>query len=475
MAPGLLGASSAIAPTVTPTAVGPAGWSLTTLSLALRGAEAGILLLAASLAGILRFQYMALDGAYGLLTVLGTALYLLIAQITGIYHLKGLAEPMARLPKAVGGWSAAWILVLLLCVASKTTEDYSRIWLAAWWALGLAGLLLTRGMTIWRVRAARAAGRLAEQVVLIGGSPDLAQTKALLEGLGAQVHTALGLQGERDGEIAAAADAVRALCGSCRVDRVLLAPGRDEAALARYIEQFQFLPVETALLPPPVILDRALAAGGRDGIPVLWVVARRPLTEIDRVVKRTFDLVVGALLLIAAVPLLALIALAVRLDSRGPAVFRQQRSGFGGTAFTVYKFRTMSLSACRAGEVQQAQRWDARVTRLGRLLRRTSLDELPQLLNVLRGEMSLVGPRPHAITHDAAFAQEVKAYLARHRVKPGITGLAQVRGFRGEITRPDLLRQRVESDLAYAENWSLRLDMKILFLTVFALMGRNAY
>jgi putative colanic acid biosynthesis UDP-glucose lipid carrier transferase len=184
-----------------------------------------------------------------------------------------------------------------------------------------------------------------------------------------------------------------------------------------------------------------------------------------------------ALLFLA--PLLAVLALAVRLDSPGPVFYRQLRQGFSKQPIAVLKFRTMHADRCDAADaavVRQAILGDARVTRLGRFLRKTSLDELPQLLNVLRGEMSLVGPRPHALAHDRHYADLIDDYLGRHRVKPGITGWAQVHGYRGETRTVEDMRKRIELDLAYIDSWSILLDLRILWRTLFVGFGsRNAY
>jgi putative colanic acid biosynthesis UDP-glucose lipid carrier transferase len=165
-------------------------------------------------------------------------------------------------------------------------------------------------------------------------------------------------------------------------------------------------------------------------------------------------------------PFIAVIALAIRLESSGPAMFLQTRVGFNGRTFRIYKFRTMST--CEDGPVVvQATRNDKRVTHLGNLLRKLSIDEVPQLLNVLRGEMSLVGPRPHAIAHDNEYDRLIATYAIRHKIKPGITGWAQVNGFRGETPEIGMMKQRVESDIWYIEYWSLWLDIRILLLTMF--------
>ncbi|HEY1926586.1 MAG TPA: sugar transferase [Caulobacteraceae bacterium] len=186
--------------------------------------------------------------------------------------------------------------------------------------------------------------------------------------------------------------------------------------------------------------------------------------------KRAFDLVAAALALLLFLPLLCLIAAAIRLESGGPVLFRQARTGLGGEPFRIFKFRTMRVAE-DGPTVTQATRGDARVTPLGAVLRKLSLDELPQLLNVLRGEMSFVGPRPHAVSHDLQWAAALTSYSGRFRARPGLTGLAQVQGLRGEITSPEALKARVDADIAYIETWSFVGDLKLILRTVPLLFG----
>ncbi|ANI15370.1 undecaprenyl-phosphate glucose phosphotransferase [Pseudomonas citronellolis] len=210
------------------------------------------------------------------------------------------------------------------------------------------------------------------------------------------------------------------------------------------------------------------------GIPVLTL-SETPLMGTGLFLKTLEDKVLAALMLLFAAPLLLLIALAIKLDSPGPVFFRQERKGWSGEVFRIWKFRSMFVHEVEDGVVRQAQRNDPRMTRVGAFIRRTSLDELPQLFNVLAGEMSLVGPRPHAIQHDAQYSQDITDYFARHNIKPGITGLAQVRGFRGETRDIEQMIQRVDSDIEYINNWSVWLDFIILVRTLFAFTGKQAY
>ena len=202
----------------------------------------------------------------------------------------------------------------------------------------------------------------------------------------------------------------------------------------------------------------------------------RPLSGWSYIVKAIEDRTLALLILIMISPILLLIAILIRLDSPGPALFRQQRYGFNNNVFTVYKFRSMRNDAGDARGGRQATRGDPRITRIGAFLRKSSLDELPQLFNVLQGDMSLVGPRPHAVAHNEEYAGIIDQYLGRHKVKPGITGWAQVHGLRGETDTPDKMEMRVQYDLYYIDNWSLWLDLKILVRTLFVgFVNQNAY
>jgi exopolysaccharide biosynthesis polyprenyl glycosylphosphotransferase len=195
-------------------------------------------------------------------------------------------------------------------------------------------------------------------------------------------------------------------------------------------------------------------------------VLRRPLSAFDLFLKRSFDLIVATTGLIVLSPFMLLVALAIKFDSPGPVLFRQTRHGFNKTRIRVFKFRTMT-TAENGSQFRQAVRNDPRITRVGRLLRRTNIDELPQLLNVLLGQMSIVGPRPHATAHNMMFEKRIGSFARRHNVKPGLTGWAQVNGCRGETDTLDKMERRVELDLQYIDNWSFLFDLRICVLTLF--------
>jgi undecaprenyl-phosphate galactose phosphotransferase/putative colanic acid biosynthesis UDP-glucose lipid carrier transferase len=204
-------------------------------------------------------------------------------------------------------------------------------------------------------------------------------------------------------------------------------------------------------------------------------VQRTPLTTLELAIKRLLDVGIAGAALIVLTPLLAAVSLAIKLTSRGPVLFKQRRKGFNGREFTIYKYRTMTVAE-DGPNIRQARLGDERITRLGAILRRSSIDELPQLINVLRGQMSLVGPRPHAVAHDNEYSRQIAKYAFRHHVKPGITGWAQVNGARGATEKLESMERRIELDLWYINNWSIWLDLGILLKTCLEVSrGDNAY
>jgi putative colanic acid biosynthesis UDP-glucose lipid carrier transferase len=200
-----------------------------------------------------------------------------------------------------------------------------------------------------------------------------------------------------------------------------------------------------------------------------------PFTGINSLMKRVSDIVISSIILILIAPILLVVAIGVKLSSPGPAIFKQKRNGLDGDEITVYKFRSMR-SQDNGAVVKQATRGDSRITPFGAFLRRTSLDELPQFINVLQGRMSIVGPRPHAVAHNEQYRSLIRAYMVRHKVKPGITGWAQVNGLRGETETVEKMKARVEYDLEYLRNWSVGFDLRIILRTItLVLFDRNAY
>jgi Undecaprenyl-phosphate glucose phosphotransferase len=380
------------------------------------------------------------------------------------------------------------------CVAALAVAMFADIsavplgWAAASLALLLGGLTAGR-LGIAKIMAGHPARRFAPRTVIIGSGLGGTRLLHLVRQLQGQPLRLLGVVDDRthsDDDLIGGVPflgpvaQVFALAHRGIVDQVVLAlPWSEEERILDMIDRLSDYPVHVRLAPDLISYHFPRRARlDPQGHPVLHV-ADRPISGWASVLKRAEDLVIGCVALaICAIPM-AVIALLIRLDSPGPVLFRQRRTGFNNHDFEMLKFRTMHHHLAEYAIRRQTTRNDPRVTRVGALLRRTSLDELPQLLNVLRGEMSIVGPRPHAPGTRAGsrpFEQVVERYAARHRVKPGLTGLAQVRGYRGETKTEDILVKRVESDLEYIDSWSVWLDLEIVLRTaVIVIRMKNAY
>lgn len=388
------------------------------------------------------------------------------------------SEPLdPRVFQALAGWVAVFAAFLAFLNLTQTTEAYARSWIVATFGLGCVTLLLVRAVSLRYLRRLGQEGRLGPRVAVIGRGSALHEVAqaVLRDPLGlARLIEAHDLAPGTDAALQRLVRTIR----SGKVSEVLIAvdtPGGSDDILERLMATLKseavtvYLALPSSLRPLPVLgFDRPA------GIPAL-ALSELPLSGWASVVKRIEDLVLGGALLLLAAPMMTLIAVAILVAMGRPVLFRQRRHGFNNNTFAVYKFRTMS-AADDGPEVEQARQNDPRTTPIGRILRRTSLDELPQLLNVLRGDMSLVGPRPHAVSHNTRYAASIDGYLGRHRVKPGITGWAQIHGLRGETDTPEKMRRRLEYDLYYIEHWSFLLDLRIIAQTLTILIGdRNAY
>lgn len=404
--------------------------------------------------------------------LIGCVTFVLGMHLAGMYRFAALRRHREHLLRLTGLWAAVVLLLIAIIYLTRRAEDYSRAWMLLWAFGGWSALVANRVVAWQTMRHFRR--EFATWVAVVGdsGAAERCAQRLRTEGNGdveiVGVFAARDLPGRRDGRDDAAFARLRA--ADTRLDEIVFALPRGEsldleAALGR---------LNSRAVDIKIGLDIA-APGGCDAL-VLVPVWRRPLAGLPTVVKRAIDIGVSAVLLTFVLPLMVIIAALVKLDSPGPALFRQQRFGMNKKPFRLYKFRSMRSTAGLDPTVPQARRHDPRVTRVGRFLRRTSLDELPQLLNVLKGEMSLVGPRPHPTPLDEKYAPLIDGYLTRHHVKPGITGWAQVHGWRGETDTLEKMERRVEYDLYYINHWSLRLDLSILFKTLVVVFGhRNAY
>ena len=344
----------------------------------------------------------------------------------GVYQSRMDKTPLSRLMELSRAWLMSFAFLMLIGVVTKTNDHYSRWWFFAWTVFSLVGLL---------------SARVLERRLLEAGTW------------------------------------LDSLCRQHGAQELWLLPDSDNlASMERMNEQIVTLDVDIRMFFG-LWNGRFSDYPKTDlyGLPVIDI-SVNPHTGGNRIIKSLCDKTGSLVLLVLLSPILLAIAALIRLTSPGPVIFSQYRQGLNGTVFKLYKFRSMHVHEEQVGHLTQAVRDDARVTWLGRFLRRWNLDELPQLYNVLRGDMSLVGPRPHALPHNQYYQDRVQDYMQRHKVKPGITGWAQVNGWRGETDTIDKMKMRVDHDIFYIRNWSLALDLKILLLTILKLFfDRNAY
>lgn len=422
--------------------------------------------------------FHSIDGFFGI-GLVGAVLHMFIAKSQGLYEVPVLAGLDRRWSRLVLGWLLVVLLLTLFMFLLKIGAGVSRGSMVGFGMIGCLALIGARAVLQRPLRRAIDSGLLAgRRAVLLGSADELARLRApdLLRKFGLTEIKRFVLSDLQDlpKELASVALAVETARLS-QADEIVLAlrwDSKDLIDCAR--EQLRVSPLPVRLLPDATA-ERflSLPTFTTGPLPTLEV-QRAPLSLFECLAKRLFDVCAAAGILLLFTPLLLLTAIVIKLDSAGPVLFRQRRKGFDGRSFVILKFRTMSVAE-DGDAIDQARRNDRRVTRLGRILRRRSIDELPQLVNVLRGEMSLVGPRPHALAHDNKYSKLISSYAFRHHVKPGITGLAQVHGLRGETPRIEDMERRVERDLAYINSWSVMLDLRIIFRTFGEIFRRDVY
>jgi Undecaprenyl-phosphate glucose phosphotransferase len=370
----------------------------------------------------------------------------------------------------------------------KHSEDYSRATVMIQAASVCLAVLCTR--TIWfsLLHRAIASGLVdARRVILIG---DLAHclhfsARAMATGIRTicsfELPTARAYSSAQALGSQALSNTVQALpdarqliadCRPLRADDIIILISQQEIPSALALaSDLSELPVDVHVVPVGTLELMAVSRITQFGNMVTMRILQSPLSHLSRAVKRAFDVVTAVAALILLSPLLIVVSLAIKLDSRGPVLFRQTRHGYNNEPIRVLKFRSMTVME-DGGNFTPVTRHDPRVTRLGRFLRRTNIDELPQLFNVLVGDMSIVGPRPHATAQNESFAKLISSFSRRHNVKPGITGWAQVNGFRGDTDTLEKMQRRVEHDLYYIDHWSFLFDLRIIILTA---VSRVAY
>ncbi|MFK7791614.1 MAG: undecaprenyl-phosphate glucose phosphotransferase [Devosiaceae bacterium] len=445
-------------------------------------ASTGLIIYAAYLGGELGLSgvYMAVIGVVATVAV---GLF----QLMGLYTPYGLRSISHQSVRLVGGWMALFTVMLAVAFFSNLGDDLSRLWVGLWFAIGLVVLLVYRGAVMMQVRNWTAEGRLQRNAALVGGGPEAENLVRMLQASSTSDLNLVGFFDDRGDDrsqqtcaglpkLGTVDDAV-AFARLATLDMVIVTlPMTAEKRVLDMVRKLWVLPIDVRLSAHTAKLRFRPRSYNYIGAVPFLAIFDRPLADWDFVAKSVLDRVIGGLALLALSPVMLAVALAVKLDSKGPIFFKQTRFGFNNEPIGVYKFRSMYTDMCDAKASKLVTKDDPRVTRVGAFIRKTSLDELPQLFNVLMGDLSLVGPRPHAMAAKAAgglYQDVVDGYFARHKVKPGITGWAQVNGWRGETDTLEKLERRVEHDLYYIENWSILLDLQVLAMTPLALISHN--
>jgi Undecaprenyl-phosphate glucose phosphotransferase len=431
-------------------------------------------------------------GVYYAAAIIGIAVLSILGfQVADIYQVQAFRGHEKQYMRLASAWSVVFLIAIGVSFFAKAGGQFSRAWLGAFYALGLLTLIGFRRVLFLLVRHWTRQGRLDRRTIVVGADTN---GEALLQSLATQHESDVNVIGVFDDRIdgrsmalcngvpnLGTVDDIVEFARKTRVDLVLFSlPIAAEARIVQMLKKLWVLPVDIRLSAHTNKLRfRPRSYSYIGNLPVIDVFDR-PIADWDVVMKWLFDKIVGTLALICALPIMLLVALAIKLDSKGPVFFKQRRYGFNNELIEIYKFRSIHVEYADSTASRLVGRNDRRVTRVGRFIRKMSLDELPQLFNVVFiGNLSLVGPRPHAVNAKAAehlYDEAVDGYFARHRVKPGITGWAQINGWRGETDSQEKIQRRVEHDLYYIENWSLLLDIYILLRTPFAVFStRSAY
>ena len=416
---------------------------------------------------------------YELAATLAVLLFLFFAEIKGIYHSWRLDPIGQEVSQVLVAWLFVGCTLVILAFLGKTSATYSRLVIMTWLVLAPALLALLRVAIRFWLRELRKRGRNTRTLALAGGGKQAGRLLAQIESAPWMGLKLVGVYDDRQhehlplqGDLAELVKDVRA----GKIDYVYITlSSSEEGRTLQLVNELADTTATVCVIPDLFVFDLLHARWSSiGGVPVVSVF-ESPFYGVDGWLKRAEDVVLGSLILMLAMLPMLLIAIGVKLSSPGPVLFRQRRYGLNGEVIEVLKFRSMRV--CEDGDrIPQATQGDPRVTRFGAFLRGSSLDELPQFFNVLQGEMSIVGPRPHAVAHNEQYRQLIHGYMLRHKVKPGITGWAQINGWRGETDTLEKMQRRIEFDLAYMRNWSLWLDIKIVFMTVVkGFSGKNAY
>lgn len=404
----------------------------------------------------------------------------------GLYKVEFIIDSRRVAKRILLGLCFTFLFLIAIGYLIKDAHFYSRGWLLTWFVTSYCTLIITRQIAMSGINKLVSQGYFQRSVAIYGaGSLGQRLFDFLLETKDEYAMVTVGMfddqvshqeQQRSNLPLLGGLEDLIAIARNYPVDRIIIAlPASSDERITHIFERLSLLPCDVHLCPDIASFNLNRPSINYIGPLGLLEVQTKPIGEWNRVTKFLLDYIGSMLALIALSPVYLLTALAIKLDSTGPVFFRQRRHGFNHEIIDVLKFRTMSVME-NGSEFSQATPNDRRVTRVGKFLRRTSIDELPQFWNVLRGEMSIVGPRPHAIAHNEQFFSVFQDYAKRHKVKPGITGWAQVNGYRGETNTEDKMRKRVNYDLDYIKNWTIWFDLKIMLYTAYiVLSGTNAH
>ena len=452
----------------------------------LRVADIATTLLAALVAFLLTEPDLPLPpGYYAAMAAFGGLVVANVLHLLGSYRTELLRSGSLAVGRILTAGTVMAVAVVVVMAMGGPPLGNSLVWLALWGIIGLLPPLVSRALLAERMEYWRQSGRLQQRIAIFGAGPVGQGYLRRMNGGRADARI-VGVYDDRRQRLPdlCMGHAIRGTCEDLmaeirqgHIDQVVIAlPLSAERRIGAIVDILRQVAVDISLC---LDADGLRPAGCSDGDIPLLALERRPLRDWKGFAKNVEDRIVAGTILLMIAPLLAAIAVLIRLDSPGPVLFRQKRHGLNNELIEVLKFRTMYHHASDPNAVQLTRRNDPRVTRIGAFLRRTSLDELPQFINVLRGEMSVVGPRPHAVSAKAGgllYADAVWNYNWRHRMKPGITGWAQVSGWRGETERVEQIQKRVEHDIYYIENWSVLMDLRIILRTILGgFAGKNAY
>ncbi|MDT4775522.1 UDP-glucose:undecaprenyl-phosphate glucose-1-phosphate transferase [compost metagenome] len=451
------------------------------LALMVRLLDAGAIWLAAILASEVRFA-SAHAPIHLFVQYFGCAIAFIVLPGFDLYSSWRGRSLFSLATRLLSAWSLVWLISILLTYLLHQADALSRLWMVYWYAFSLAGLLGLRVASRVVLNLLRITGANSKRVLIVGygrTGQEMYRRATASHATGFKVSGIYAPEGEPTPE------GRRRITDSAQIPEFARDQGIDEIWLTLPMSEFRLMQEINFSLRNdfidikwmPSVLDFDLLnhnVGNFLGMPAVEM-NRPPALGVRGTIKAIFDRTFAALVLIALSPLFLIIGILIKRDSPGPVFFKQERLGMDGRVIHVYKFRSMKVHA-EHGTVTQATKGDSRITPIGAFLRRTSLDELPQFINVLRGEMSVVGPRPHAMAHNNMYKEQLDFYMMRHRVKPGITGWAQINGYRGETDTLDKMAKRVEHDIFYIRNWSFWMDVRIIFWTAFkGWTGRNAY